>query len=151
MRAVTLPCVFPAKFLRLPSDASHAQRFDAAREICFVQADEGCPSSAGTRIAYHKFRPGNGNLAKISIHRSVRALSAGIRLMADKYTTMVWKSDKKTGELETGSLEGDEGMRKKGLSVWVFELEMLPVWKCCQYQCCQFPIGEWGTGNGERV
>ena len=21
--------------------------------------------------------------------------------------------------------------------------EVLPMWKCCQFQCCQFPIGDW--------
>ena len=21
--------------------------------------------------------------------------------------------------------------------------EMLPMWECCQFQCCQFPIGDW--------
>ena len=21
--------------------------------------------------------------------------------------------------------------------------EVLPMWECCQFQCCQFPIGDW--------
>ena len=22
-------------------------------------------------------------------------------------------------------------------------MEVLPMWECCQFQCCQFPIGDW--------
>ena len=29
--------------------------------------------------------------------------------------------------------------------------EVLPMWECCQFQCCQFSIGDWNwRGGGAR-
>ena len=54
----------------------------AAREICFAAASRGHPPSAKAETLYHKFRSADGDLAKTSGRRPVRALSAGICLMA---------------------------------------------------------------------
>ena len=65
----------------------------AAREICFATASRGRPPSAKAETLYHKFRSADGDLAKTSGRRPVRALSAGICLMALWYTSESEESD----------------------------------------------------------
>ena len=80
-------CVFPVKFLRLSSDASHVRRDGGAlgdralpfpaREICFAAAIRIAPSRLGI-IIIPKIRPADGNFAaRFLRRRPIRALSAG--------------------------------------------------------------------------
>ena len=48
------------------------------------------------------------------------------------------------GEASEGTLpKATRRARKRVRSPHRAGAEVLPMWECCQFQCCQFPIGDW--------
>ena len=48
------------------------------------------------------------------------------------------------GEASEGTLpKATRRARKRVRSPYRAGAEVLPMWECCQFQCCQFPIGDW--------
>ena len=48
------------------------------------------------------------------------------------------------GEASEGTLpKATRRARERVRSPYQAGAEVLPMWECCQFQCCQFPIGDW--------
>ena len=106
------------------------------REICFATASRGRPPSAKAETLYHKFRSADGDLAKTSGRRPVRALSAGICLMALWYTWEIGESDKLTSgtvDLSCSRTSPDHQPRSIDLSN---KNGITPTWTIPLSSCC---------------
>ena len=56
------------------------------------------------------------------------------------------------GEASEGTLpKATRRARKRVRSPYRAGAGVLPMWKCCQFQCCQFPIWGGGMARGESV